>query len=205
MTSEASSGSKKQVALILAIPVVVILLSSLLFMLAQRNVLDFGTVNRGALIRPPVQLSSLHPQRIDGSEYLFNQPESKWVYMVVGGKTCEGACERMLYLTRQTHVALGKKTNRVERIYLATDGPITPTLRDFLDAEHEDITVLNVDGSQFVSALKHLPTSPLDPLSFYVVDPKGWVMMTYRAEDTETDTLTTLGKDILKDMKRLLK
>ena len=205
MTSEATSGNKKQVALILAIPVVVILLSSLLFMLAQRNVLDFGTVNRGALIRSPVQLSSLHPHRIDGGEFLFNQPESKWVYMVVGGKTCEGTCERMLYLTRQTHVALGKKTNRVERVYLATDGAISPELRDFLEAEHEDMTVLSVDGSEFVASLKHLPTSPLDPLSFFVVDPKGWVMMTYRAEDTETDTLTTLGKDILKDMKRLLK
>lgn len=205
MTSEASSASKKQVALILAIPVVVILLSSLLFMLAQRNVLDFGTVNRGALIRPPVQMSSLHPQRADGSEFLFNQPESKWVYLVVGDRHCQGACERMLYLTRQTHIALGKKTNRVERIYLATDGPISPRLRDVLDAEHEDLTVLTVDGQAFVEALKHLPSSPLDPQSFYVVDPKGWIMMNYRAEDTETATLSALGKDILKDMKRLLK
>ena len=30
-------------------------------------------------------------------------------------------------------------------------------------------------------------------------------MMVYRAEDTTTETLTTLGKDVLKDMRRLLK
>ncbi len=205
MTSEQSSASKKQVTLILAIPVVVILLSSLLFVLAQKNVLNFGTVNRGSLIQPPVALPELKPTRLDGSEYLFDTPDSRWLFMVVGGRDCRGDCERMLYLTRQTHVALGKKTARVERIYLATEGALSPQLRDFIEAEHSDMTVVYVDGSDFVGAFQHLPHSPLDERSFYVVDPLGWVMMAYRAVDTETDTLTALGKDVLKDMRRLLK
>lgn len=205
MSSEQPSTSKKQVALILAIPVLVIAISSVMFLLAQKRVLDFGTVNRGQLIQPPVQLSELRPTRADGGEFLFDTAESRWVFMVVGGRDCSGACERMLYLTRQTHVALGKKTDRVERIYLATEGPLSPSLRDFLEAEHSDMTVASVDGSEFVEAFAKLPTSPLDERSFYVVDPMGWVMMVYRAEDTSTDTLTTLGKDVLKDMRRLLK
>ena len=205
MTSELPSGSKKQVALILAIPVLVIAVSSVMFLLAQKRVLDFGTVNRGSLIQPPVQLSELTPTCVDGSEYLFDTAESRWVFMVVGGRECQGACERMLYLTRQTHVALGKNTDRVERVYLATEGSLSPQLRDFIEQEHSDITVVNVDGSRFLKAFSALPTSPLDKHSFYVVDPLGWVMMVYRAEDTTTETLTTLGKDVLKDMRRLLK
>lgn len=205
MTSDGSAASKRQLSIILAIPIVVIVLSSLLFVLAQKNILNFSTVNRGTLIAPPVQMEELHPKRADGSEFLFDQVDSKWVWAVVGGRDCRGACERMLYLTRQTHVALGKKTGRVERVYIATDGPISAQLRDLLEAEHSDMTVIYVDGAEYMAALSHLSTSPRDKQSFYVIDPLGWMMMTYRAQDTEQDTLNALGKDVLKDMKRLLK
>ncbi|MGB1905808.1 MAG: hypothetical protein ACPHN3_00675 [Spongiibacter sp.] len=205
MTSEGSATGKKQLTVILAIPIVVIALSSLLFVLAQKNILNFSTVNRGTLIVPPVQMEELHLKRTDGSEFLFDQVDSKWVWAVVGGQTCTGPCERMLYLTRQTHVALGKKTGRVERVYIALDGRISAELRDFLDAEHSDLTVLYADGPDYMQALSHMSASPRDDRSFYVIDPLGWMMMAYRAQDTEQDTLTALGKDVLKDMKRLLK
>lgn len=200
-----NTGSKKQVALIMGIPVIVVLFSSLLFFLAKENVINFGTVNHGTLIRPPVQMGDLSPERNDGSRFLFDLPDSKWAYMVVGGQQCQGACERMLYLTRQTRIALGKKTDRVERIYLALDGPIAPSLRDFLETEHEDVTVLYAEGSEFVAAMRDMESNPRDRQSFYVVDPLGWIMMNYRAEDVGQDGLTALGKSILEDMKRLLK
>ncbi|CAA0111255.1 hypothetical protein [Zhongshania aliphaticivorans] len=196
---------KRLLSLILGIPIVVILLSSAVYYLAKENIINFRTVNRGTLIDPPVQLGELHPQRSDGGEFLFNRAESRWVYMVVGGQDCVDACERMLYLTRQTHTALGKKMDRVERIYLAVDGPLSPKLRDFIEAEHSDINVLYADGTPFLSKLKNLEINPFDSRAFYVVDPMGWVMMYYRAGDTEQQTLTTLGKDVLKDMGRLIK
>jgi len=65
--------------------------------------------------------------------------------------------------------------------------------------------VLYADGTAFLSNLKNLEIDPFDPRAFYVVDPLGWVMMYYRAGDTEQQTLTTLGKDVLKDMGRLIK
>ncbi len=197
--------SKKLLTIILVIPIAVILLSSAVFYLAKQDIIAFTTVNRGVLINPPMQLGDLHPKRRDGGEFFFNRAESRWVFMVVGGSDCRDACERMLYLTRQTHTAMGKKLDRVERIYLATDGPLSPALRDFLDAEHSDITVLQVDGEAFLSQLKTLDINPFDPSAFYIVDPMGWVMMYYRAADMEQMTLTTLGKDVLKDMRRLIK
>ena len=57
--------SKKQVALILAIPVLVVVLSSILFLMAKENVINFGTVNRGTLIRPPVPLPELPCEKSD--------------------------------------------------------------------------------------------------------------------------------------------
>ena len=197
--------SKKLLTIILTIPIAVILLSSAVFYLAKQDIISFTTVNRGVLINPPMQLGDLHPALRDGSEFLFNRAESRWVFMVVGGRDCRGACERMLYLTRQTHTAMGKKVDRVERIYLATDGPLSPQLRDFLEAEHSDMTVLQVDGSVFLRNLKNLDINPFDSSTFYIVDPMGWLMMYYRAADMEQLTLTSLGKDVLKDMGRLIK
>ncbi|WP_269618958.1 hypothetical protein [Zhongshania sp. BJYM1] len=204
-TSVDPKRGKRLLSLILGIPIVVILLSSAVYYLAKENIINFRTVNRGTLIIPPMQLGDLHPMRMDGGEFLFDRAESKWVFMVVGGRECVDACERMLYLTRQTHTALGKKMDRVERIYLAIDGPLSPTLRDFVEAEHDDMTVLYASGSEFLTGLKSLEIDPFDPHAFYVVDPMGWVMMYYRAGDTEQHTLTTLGKDVLKDMGRLIK
>lgn len=205
MTDSANTAaSKKQLVLILSIPIVVVLLSTLLFFLARENIINFGTVNQGNLIRPPVQLSELEPQRQDGSQFLFDLPESRWVFMVVGDQYCRNACERMLYLSRQTRIALGKKTNRVERVYLALEGQISAPLRDFLEDEHDDITVLYADATDFARNMSALDINPRDPQSFYVVDPLGWIMMVYRAEDTSQATLSALGKDVLKDMKRLL-
>ncbi|GAA4092508.1 hypothetical protein [Zhongshania borealis] len=197
--------SKKLLTIILTIPIAVILLSSAVFYLAKQDIISFTTVNRGVLINPPMQLGDLHPALRDGSEFLFNRAESRWVFMVVGGRDCRDACERMLYLTRQTHTAMGKKVDRVERIYLATDGPLSPQLRDFLEAEHSDMTVLQADGSVFLRNLKNLDINPFDSSTFYIVDPMGWVMMYYRAADMEQLTLTSLGKDVLKDMGRLIK
>ncbi|GAB3370293.1 hypothetical protein NCG89_09520 [Spongiibacter taiwanensis] len=197
--------SKKQVALILAIPVLVVVLSSILFLMAKENVINFGTVNRGTLIRPPVPLPELQLSRNDGSEFMFDLPDSRWLFVVVGGTDCRGACEKMLYLTRQTHIALGKKTNRVERVYLALDGTVSPSLRDFLEREHEDMTILYAPASPFLKAFEHLEINPRDPRAFYVVDPLGWAMMYYRAANTDQLELAALGKDVLKDMKRLLK
>jgi len=197
--------SKKLLTIILTIPIAVILLSSAVFYLAKQDIISFTTVNRGTLINPPMQLGDLHPLRRDGGEFLFNRAESRWVFMVVGGQDCRDACERMLYLTRQTNTAMGKKVDRVERIYLATDGPLSPELRDFLEAEHSDMTVLQADGEAFLGKLKNLDINPFDASTFYVVDPMGWVMMYYRAADMEQLTLTTLGKDVLKDMGRLIK
>ncbi|MGJ8687145.1 MAG: hypothetical protein ACSHWQ_06670 [Spongiibacteraceae bacterium] len=197
--------SRRQVYIILFIPVAVIVFSSLFFFMAQKNIFNLGTVNRGVLIQPPVALPELSLQQNGGEEFLFDTPTSTWLYVVVGGSECIDACERMLYLSRQTHIALGKKTKRVKRVYLSVDGVLSPALRDFIEAEHSDITVLSVDRNKYMSALSQYNFDPLDAQAFYVVDPLGWMMMYYRAADLEVDTLNTLGKDVLKDMRRLLK
>lgn len=206
MTEGRSNSSAKLIfGLIVGIPVLVIGASSLLYFLADRGVVDMGTVNRGQLIDPPVQIAEIDPVRAGGEPLLFNQPDSQWNFLVVGDRDCAGACERMLYLTRQTHIALGKKMNRVGRIYLNVDGGGNRAFSALMEAEHGDMVSAHADAQDWKALLAQRDLRPLAPNQFFVVDPKGWVMMVYTAESLDEEAINALGKDVLKDMKRLLR
>ncbi len=62
MSTEVNAQNKRQLALILAIPVLVVGLSSLYFFLAQKQLINVGTVNLGTLIQPPLEMPKLAPK-----------------------------------------------------------------------------------------------------------------------------------------------
>lgn len=202
--SESNNNSAKLIfSLIIGIPVLVIAFSTLLYQLANRDVIDLDTVNNGQLIQPPVAIDTLSPVDRNGRAIAFNTQDSRWQFLVVGDAACEAACEKMLYLTRQTHTALGKKMPRVGRIYLNLDASYSRALEQLLDEEHENLAAGFADGAAYRQAegLLLRDESP----GFYVVDPRGWIMMYYRLPDLEQETLAETGKLVIKDMKRLLR
>ncbi len=203
MSSPKNNSSKLIFSLIVGIPLLVIAFSTLLYQLANRDMIALGTVNNGELIQPPVAIADLQPTHRNGEAVEFNTAESLWQFVVVGDGYCEQNCEAMLYLTRQTHTALGKKMNRVGRMYLNLDKQFGAELDKVLIDEHEKLTSAFIDASAY-SAVKQLPLDD-EATGFYVVDPKGWVMMYYRLPDLSQETLTSTGKLVIKDMKRLLR
>ena len=74
-----SSGGKSIFALILGIPVFVILASSILYWMADQDVVELGTVNHGNLIQPPRPMmeQTLTTQGVD-----FEFPASRRFYVV---------------------------------------------------------------------------------------------------------------------------
>lgn len=202
--ANASSRESKTVfGLIIGVPLAVLLISTAFYFMAERNVVDLGTVNRGELINPPLELAALPLRGEDGSPVEpFRHAESTWLFLVSGGERCAGACERMLYLTRQSHVALGKKMPQVSRAYLGNpDGETRLLLR----AEHADMQVFNTDADRWQALLAEAGYQPAGDPQFFVVDPNGWLMMRYSPESLSDEHIKALGKDVLKDMKRLLK
>lgn len=203
MSDPKNNSAKLIFSLIIGIPVVVIAFSTLLYQLANRDVIDLDTVNNGQLIQPPVAIDTLSPVDRNGDAMTFNTPDSRWQFLVVGDAACEAACGKMLYLTRQTHTALGKKMPRVGRIYLNLEASYSHALEQLLADEHDNLTAGFADGAAYRQAegLLLRDESP----GFYVVDPRGWIMMYYRLPDLEQETLTETGKRVIKDMKRLLR
>lgn len=204
-TAQQTKKGRKILLTIIAIPVAIILLSTALYFMVDTKVVDLGTVNNGTLITPPLRFSELPLQTVAGQASVYGGAESKWSYVVFGDSQCLEGCERMLYLTRQTHIALAKKMPRVQRLYVSVDGAISESLHSEIQQHYADSVVATVDEAALRTMFANSAIDPLQKNSFFVVDHNGWLMMVYQADDLQQQTLNDLGKLVLKDMRRLLK
>jgi hypothetical protein len=143
------------------------------------------TTNQGTLIQPPIVL--------DGIEI---EPGQNWVLLIPVDSSCDKACQQVLYLSRQTHIALGKNTSRVQRVILV-EGQLSADFKELLREEHRKVKIIDIAGDGTAVRLKALVPNGLHKLIVFVMDPNGNVMMYYRPEQG--------GKPMLRDLKHLLK
>lgn len=157
-----------------------------------------GTQNKGTLVSPPQQIDDLNLTRA-GEEFKYSEQDRKWTLLIPGEGFCDSGCEQTLYLTRQIHTALGKEAFRLRRYYLITEGAPGADLQTLLSDEHPRLQLLESVNGQFSKLLteSELPAAGATQGVFYVVDPRGWIMMLYTPENTYKDTIS--------DMKFLLK
>ncbi|MFV0277896.1 MAG: hypothetical protein ACK5HY_12010, partial [Parahaliea sp.] len=202
-------------ALIAGIPVTVILVASWLWYFVARGDIDIlgtlGTANRGTLVQPPRQLAGQDwLQYQDGTGFVFGDLERKWTFVVPSfGATCDEHCEHLLYLTRQIHLAMGKEYNRIQRFYVSdvplsgsrlavaelSDGNDLPAdFAGYLQREHGQLLPLRASAPVLASLFaEHVQA----PDTWYLVDPAGWVMMSYDS--------SVSYKEVIADLKFLLK
>lgn len=208
------NNNRMVMLLIAGIPVIMILAATWLWYFVVRGDLDLigvlGTANRGALVQPPRQVDELALRDGDGLALRYHDLEPRWTMLVPSsGARCDEACEHSLYLTRQIHVAMGKGFNRLRRIYVSdtapgetglglavlSDGrPAPDSLADYLAAEHRGLKTLLVEPDVYGTLF---PEQAVDPETWYLVDPGGWIMMSYDS--------TVPYKDVISDLKFLLK
>jgi hypothetical protein len=136
-----------------------------------------GRRNYGELVeqRP---LPALAATALDGTSVPLRSLRDQWLLVSVSGGECTAPCERHLYLQRQLRESLGKDRDRVDWVWLVTDGqPVREALRPAL----AQATVLRVDPAQLAQWLAPAPgQSVADHL--YLVDPMGNWMMRFPAE-----------------------
>ena len=201
---EQNKKNRKVILWIFGIPAIVFIFSTGLYFLVSSKAVDLGTVNNGELVVPPLQFTELSLVKVDGEAFDYTQPEPKWAFVVFGDQSCQGNCERMLYIARQSIIALAKKMNRVRLIYVTNNG-VDEALEQRFESEYKGIDVISLNDSDVQQLFSPVEIDPFKASTFYVVDPRGWLMMHYEAENTEQDTLNTLGKAVVRDMKRLIK
>jgi hypothetical protein len=209
-----ATNNRMVLLLIAGIPVTVILASTWLWWFVVRGDLDLvgmlGTANRGDLVQPPRQLEQASLYDSDGRVFELRDAEPRWALLVPAADgVCDRPCEHSLYLTRQIHMAMGKEFNRIQRYYvgdrpvsetalpvdaLSDDRPAPPDFAQFLATEHRGLKALSIDVATFEQLF---PERAEDPSTWYLVDPAGWVMMSYTEE--------VPYKDVIADLKFLLK
>jgi len=131
------------------------------------------TSNYGELLPPRPLAGPLAPLR------------GKWVLVTLDPAACGAHCERKLYIVRQVRRAQGKNADRVERLWLLSDGG-TPRPQ----------LVAALQGSRIAAADAALAAS-FPGESIYLVDPLGNLVMRFPAEPD--------AKRMIQDLERLLK
>ena len=198
--NDVNKNNRMVLLLIAGLPVTMILLATWLWVYVVDGDIDIvqmmGTANRGVLLDPPLPLQDQQLRLADGQEYdLLAELEPKWKILIVGADHCAADCEEALYYTRQIHTAMGKYQGRIERLYLLPAASVAQRRAAELATEHPKLKVLYNAGPAELDL--NVPRANGVMPAYYLVDPRGWVMMHYRSG--------TDGKDVMADLKFLLK
>lgn len=129
----------------------------------------------GELISPQRELPDLQVLNRDGQPVNLRSLRGQWLLITVADATCDDACERKLYLSRQIHVGLGAEQDRVERVWLSVgDQAIPERMAKLL----EGATVLRTQSTALSDWLQPQAAHQLSD-HIYLVDPQGFWMMRF--------------------------
>ena len=149
-----------------------------------------GPKSYGSIISPARPLSHFSLPTADGATLNVDDLHGHWTLLYVGG-ACDLLCEANLFKMRQVRLALGKDTDRVQRLYLLTDAAALPSMQSLL-SEHPGLRVALADAGQVRRILDLRPDEPLNTI--YLLDPLANLMMRYEPHATAKGLLKDLGK-----------
>ena len=139
-----------------------------------------GRTNHGALIQPTRAMpepAALPLRNLQGSPVLPASLKGQWLLVSVAGGACEAACEKTLYLQRQLRESLGRDKDRVDRVWLVSDGA---PVREALLPALQQATVLRAPQADLARWLEPETGRQLAD-HLYLVDPRGDWMMRFPA------------------------
>lgn len=138
-----------------------------------------GRRNFGALIEPQKDMpATLMARTLEGQEVALSQLKGQWLLLSTSGAACDAQCETHLYLQRQLREGLGREKDRLDWVWLITDGQ-QPSAA--LKTALQPAQVLQVDAAQLETWLQAAPGQRLSD-HLYVVDPMGHWMLRFPAQ-----------------------
>jgi cytochrome oxidase Cu insertion factor (SCO1/SenC/PrrC family) len=149
-----------------------------------------GHVNYGELIEP-AKIRDAQLQTLDGAPFQWSDVKGEWVLLTVADATCDETCRTNLIYMRQVRLAQGNETERIERVWLLSDGGLPDPA---LLAQHPGLRVLRARAG---GVALMLPGTMSLRDRIYVVDPLGNLMMRFPQQPDP--------RRILKDLSRLLR
>ncbi|WP_286234305.1 hypothetical protein [Thalassotalea sediminis] len=145
---------------------------------------DYGVTNYGQLYSTPISLADLSLNEHDINE--------QWLLLYVPNKDCRHVCQQALTTLNSTFVLLGKEIPRVTPVILSEE--------ELFSTHREQLT--HRKWQQW--SLTRKATSRLKEGEVIIVDPLGNLVLKHQTPVSDT-SLVTFGKEVLADMKKLLK
>ena len=135
-----------------------------------------GRSTYGSLILPTRSLPGLGLRTLDGKAFDAKALKGQWLLLAVGPGSCGPACEERLFAQRQLREMLGRERDRLDKVWLITDGQApSAALRASAEAAPA-LTMLLADGAAVATWLMPELGQPLED-HLYLVDPMGeWMM-----------------------------
>lgn len=155
------------------------------------------TVNEGELIAPAKNLTAILADaegEIPGFADNLN-----WRLLIPVPEHCGEVCQRNLYITRQVHIRLAEKGDRLERFAVNIGGADGESFLQSIKAEHPGMKQFTVSREVWDEWLRdsNIPDNLTEDHYYLLVDQVGFAMMFY---STRQD-----GNQLLKDLKRVLR
>lgn len=150
-----------------------------------------GRTNYGVLLDPRNHpMPALGSTTLDGKPAELTEYRGKWLMLQADSGDCPDACQKKLYDMRQLRTAQGKERERVERVWLITDGEPLDTV---LMREYDGTRMLRVQPDKLQAWLPvEKGASVTDHL--YMVDPLGNLMMRFPKNADPNKIKKDLGK-----------
>lgn len=150
-----------------------------------------GRRNFGELIEPQRALPDVVATTLDGQPVNLRTLKDQWLLVSVAPAACDSQCAQHLYLQRQLREGLGKDKDRLDWVWLVSDGaPVADTLRPAL----KEATVLRVPEANLAQWLQPQAGHALAE-HLYLVDPLGNWMMRFPPQ-IDTQGAVRLRRDL---------
>ena len=175
------SRSRRSLLLVIVTFALPIILAKLAL---EQQWLDMGVTNKGTLLVNELTLEELG---LNSAEF-----KKHWLIMYSLPEECSRYCEQALESVHNTYIALGKEMPRVLPVAL---------YQSILSSEQQH--TISKSKWQLVAMPKQAKQLILKPQVF-IVDPLGNVFLSHQLPEN-TVQLPNFGKQILADMKKLLK
>ncbi|HJL96352.1 MAG TPA: hypothetical protein QF379_05095 [SAR86 cluster bacterium] len=188
MTISKKNYGRLVAAVIFLTPILVLISSSIFY---YSGYSPEGTVNKGSLLKEPIQLKEMSLQVDSGP--LANEFPGKWAVVQFVQGECLENCWKTLYSSRQINIRLAKDSSRVVR-YLISIGTKGLSETSIAKIENEypllHLGTIEIEKTP-INIINRLKDSP-----YILVDPLGNGILIY-------DSSLPSG-ELLKDIKKLL-
>lgn len=180
-TSSRRMKSKTTFLLMLAAFALPVILAKLAL---NYNWLNYGVTNKGTLIEQPVTLQQLN---IDSTNFA-----NKWLLLYHPTQHCNAICQSSMKALYNTYLALGKDKPRVLPVALLSN------------EQNQQYHALEQATDWHFSPATQKSTETFAQPQLLIVDPLGNIILSHQLPANESQQ-TVFGKQVLADMKKLLK